>query len=96
MSDDSAHRVYAHAMGLAEAMTKSSSAVEELITVAGGDRRVLEGALRRAESEAREESAGPGDPVSAPESDAPISEAPALLARRLLTEALDHMTDFEA
>lgn len=92
MSDDLTYRVYAHAMGLGEAMTKSASGVEELVSIAGGDREVLEGALRRAESEAIEEADRPEEPTSAPESDAPISDAPALLARRLLADALEQVT----
>jgi hypothetical protein len=78
-------------MGLAEAMTKSASAVEELIMVAEGDQKVLEDALRRAESEAGRETREQTEPVSASESDAPISDAPALLARRLLSEALEEV-----
>ena len=89
MSDDSSSRVYRHAMGLAEAMTKDSSAVDELVAVAGSDREVLEGALRHAESEAQKETQEPSSPISAAASDAPISDAPALLARRLLRQALE-------
>ena len=93
MSSDPAQRVYAHAMGLGAAMTKDASAVDELVAVAGGDARVLQSALDRAESEARTETRAPTSPVSAPESDAPISDAPALLAKRLLAQALEQVSD---
>jgi hypothetical protein len=91
MSDDPGHRVYIHAMGLAEAMTKATSGVDELVTVAGGDEEVLEAALQRAESEAQSEAGEVNEPVSDGGSDAPASDAPALLARRLLRQALEHV-----
>ena len=91
MEDDVTKRVYAHAMGLAEAMTKSAVAVQELITVAGGSREVLEAALGHAESEAQAEAGEQTEPVSASESDAPVSNAPALFARRLLGQALEEV-----
>ncbi len=72
-------------------MTKSATAVQELITVAGGDRAVLEAALEQVESKAHQEARDQTEPVSAPGSDAPTSDAPALLARRLLSDALEEV-----
>lgn len=76
--------VYAHAMGLAGAMAKGEDAVRELVERAGKDRAVLASARRRTEIEAARAEGREDDAVG----DEGPPGAPALLAARLLDEAI--------
>lgn len=91
MNEDAVRRVYAHAMGCAEAMSKDSSAVAELIAVAEQRRDVLQKALERAETEAGREERRRTEGGDDASTEAPWPEAPALLATRLLRQALDDL-----
>lgn len=84
MRDETVRRVRTVAVGLGEAMTKDAEAVRQLVTVSGGDVRVLERALEHVEAQAGGDDREPTTGTSA--EGAP--EAPALLAVRLLREAI--------
>jgi hypothetical protein len=88
MSEGASELVYRHARGLGEGMTKTSTGVNELLMVADRDRAVLEAALERARRDAREEVVDASEEDSPDASDAPGPQAPALLAAKLLEQAL--------
>ncbi|HYY44944.1 MAG TPA: hypothetical protein VE975_07115 [Actinomycetota bacterium] len=87
MNDDLAYRLYLHAKGLGEAMAKHNRAVAELLSLAEGNRNVLEAARGYARSDAAQAQA---QPASDDVEDTP--EAPALLALRLLEEAIEQLS----
>ncbi len=84
MGDDLVQRVYAHARGLGEALSSHAGAIDELLEVAQRDRDALVRSLELAEQEVgrteEERSAAVGDEGP------PV--APALLASRLLRDAI--------
>ena len=90
MSQGGAELVFRHARGLGEGMIKTATAVNELLVVADRDREVIAAALERARSEAGAE-ADDATESSQPNSDAPGPQAPALLAARLLEQALEQL-----
>jgi hypothetical protein len=91
MSEGATELVYRHARGLGEGMTKASTAINELLMVADRDRAVIEGALKLARENAGEETQDATEDSQA-DSDAPGPQAPALLAVRLLEQALEELT----
>ena len=86
-------QVYLHAMGLGEGLVKSSTGVRELVTLAEGDRETLEFALQKVTERAGDEmgEARTGTGNGDVDSDAPSPTAPALLAKRLLSSALEEV-----
>jgi hypothetical protein len=86
----SSELVYRHARGLGEGLIKTATAVNELLTVADRERSVIEGALQLAREKAEAE-AQDGGRDAPTDSDAPSAEAPALLAVRLLDQALEEL-----
>lgn len=91
MSEGPIDLVYRHARGLGEGMTKASTAVHELLMVADRDEPTLRAALQKARTEASEETAEATGEDSPDDSDAPGPQAPALLAVRLLEQALEEL-----
>jgi hypothetical protein len=87
--DDSGDRIYNYAMGLAEARVKHVDAVEELVALAGNRPEPLREALERT----KEEVAATAERPSEGTDDTGPPEAPALLASRLLAEALESLAD---
>ncbi len=83
--DEGTDRVYNYAMGLAEARIKDAEAIQELVRRAGGRPESLRAALERTRSAVDEAVGSPS--VAVEETEPP--EAPALLASRLLAEALE-------
>ncbi len=84
MAAADATQIYNLARGLGEARVKNSQAVQELVALAGGRREPLEEALQQARAAVKAQEATP-DPAT-DKSGPP--QAPALLASRLLEEAL--------
>ena len=84
MSGEGADRIYNLAKGLGEARVKDADAVEQLVRLAGGDRDAIEKALGLARAEVKAHEATP----DAATDDSGPPQAPALLAQRLLEEAL--------
>ena len=84
MAAEESDRIYNYAMGLAEARVKNADAVEELIGLSEGRAEILRSALDRARAELESAVERP----SAGTEDTGPPEAPALLATRLLEEAL--------
>ncbi len=91
MSEGASELVYRHARGLGEGMTKASTAINELLIVADRDCSVLEAALAKARKEANVEAADATHEDSPDASDAPGPQAPALLAVRLLEQAIEEL-----
>lgn len=87
MSDPRAERVYTLAMSFGTALTQHSGAIDELIAAAEEDVDVLEQVRRRIDKEienaAREPTTGVND-MGPP-------EAPALVASRLLRDAVEDL-----
>ncbi len=83
VDNDLVDRVYTTAKGYGEALATHHSSVQQVLAVAGHDRRVLEAARERAHAEgegaARQPTTGVSDVVD---------EASALVASRLLDEAI--------
>jgi hypothetical protein len=91
MDEGAIELVYRHARGLGEGMIKASTAVNELLIVADRDDEVLRAALEKARRDAGEETADATGEDSPDDSDAPGPQAPALLAVRLIEQALDEL-----
>jgi hypothetical protein len=87
VGDDIADRIFSYAMGLGEARTKDAETIEELVALAGNDRRPLREALKRTKALA---AASVAD-LDEERDDAAPPEAAALVASRLLAEALESL-----
>jgi hypothetical protein len=92
-SEDLVQRVRAHALGLAEAMSKRASAVDELISVAEGRRDVLEQARRKIDEAAQDQERRPDGGDDDTDREAPGAEAPAFRASALLGRALEQLVE---
>jgi hypothetical protein len=84
MSDERVNQVVRHALGLAGALSQEVEAVDELMEVAERDGVLLTQALKRVDEQIERVSAEPSRATD----DTGPPEAPALLARRLLQEAI--------
>ena len=84
MSNNRVDRVLNHALGLAGALTQEAEAVRELIAVSEQDRALLAEALERVKDEIERVRSRPSPATD----DSGPPEAPALLAQRLLQEAI--------
>jgi hypothetical protein len=89
MDDERVDRIYNYAMGLAEARVKQSEALEELVTLAGGRPEPLRAALERMTKTVDERA---GEPSPGTEDTGP-PEGTALLASRLLAEAVESLSE---
>ncbi len=87
MNDPRVDSVYNLAMGFGSALIQHSEAVDELVSAAKRDRGVLEEAHRRIHREAAEAAAEETAAVAGEE----VPEAPALLATRLLADAIEEL-----
>jgi hypothetical protein len=92
MGEGTNELVYRHARGLAEGLTKSSTAINELLMVADRDEHTLRAALEKARRDAGQETADATGEDSPDGSDDPGPQAPALLVVRLLEEALEELS----
>lgn len=84
MSNGRVNQVLNHAKGLAGALTQEAEAVRELIAISEQDRVLLSKALKRLEDEIEHVRSQPSPATD----DSGPPEAPALLAQRLLREAI--------
>jgi hypothetical protein len=87
VADEGIEQLYNYAMGLAEARSKDSDAVQELVERAGGRPELLRAALEKVRSTLDDAVEQPSEGTD----DAGPPEAPALLASRLLAEALESL-----
>ena len=89
MGEEDARALYRAAKGLGEARVKHSEAVERLVELAEGREELVEEALQLCRAEVRDEEATP----DAATGDTGPPQAPALLAARLLEDALALVRD---
>ena len=84
MGGEEAHRIYMLAKGVGEARVKHADVVRQLVALADGRREAIDEALQLARAEVKARETTP----DAATGDTGPPQAPALLATRLLEEAL--------